>query len=349
MMEFLNAAGPRQPGERKRMINAAIVGLGWWGKHIIGSLAESDKIGIVLAVDVDVDKAREFAAGKGIGLTADLGDALSDPAIDAVILATPHSFHEEQILAAATAGKHVFCEKPLCLTKASAERAIKACESAGLTLGVGHERRYEPALAEIKRMADAGEFGEIMHVESNFSHDKLADVDPKDWRASKLDAPAAGMTGMGIHLTDAYVSMFGAVDSVFAQTARRVLPWETGDVVSVSLRFKSGATGFVNAILATPLYIGFRVFGSEAWAEARNPTHPDTVGPTSLTVCRKGGEPETQHFEWRDTVRMNFEAFADAVEGRAPYPNTNEQKLWNIATFEAVVASAESGDAVKVG
>jgi predicted dehydrogenase len=330
------------------MINAAIVGLGWWGKHIIGSLADSDKIDILLAVDVNADQVGGFARENGIALTNDLDDALADSSIDAVILATPHSFHEEQILAVAGAGKHVFCEKPLCLTKASAKRAVAACETAGLSLGIGHERRYEPALTEIERMAAAGEFGEIMHVESNFSHNKLADIPQDDWRTSKSDAPAAGMTGMGIHLTDAYVNMFGAVDTVFAQTAQRVLPWETGDVVSVSLQFKSGATGFVSAVLATPLYIGFRVFGSEAWAEARNPTHPDTVGPTSLTVCRKGGEPETHDFEWRDTVRMNFEAFADDIAGSAPYPNTNEQKIQNIAIFEAIVASAESGSPVKL-
>jgi predicted dehydrogenase len=222
--------------EGRPLIKAAIVGLGWWGKHIVRRLGTSDSLKIVRGIDVRHAGVGDFAREHGLPLSNDLQDALDDPGIQAIILATPHSLHEEQVLRVAGAGKHVFCEKPLALSKASAERAIVACEQAGVVLGIGHERRYEPALREIKRLIDSGELGTIMHVEANFSHDILPHVDPHDWRASPVDVPAAGMTAMGIHLTDTCISMLGAVDRVFAQTANRLgglSVWRSGLRASV--------------------------------------------------------------------------------------------------------------------
>lgn len=330
------------------MVKAAIVGLGWWGKYIINNLGPSEKIEIIMAVDVNADLSKDFAAEKNIPVTKNLDDALNNPDVEMMILATPHSFHEDQIIRCAKAGKQVFCEKPLCLTAASAERAIAACKAANVQLGVGHERRFEPAWVEIKRMVDAGELGTIMHVESNFSHDKLANVPADDWRANPVDAPAAGMTGMGIHLTDAYLSMFGPIEELYAQTTRRVMANPSGDVVSVQVRFESGAIGFLNAILVTPLFLRFQVFGSDAWVEARNETHPDTPGVTHLTVCRAGGTPETTTYEWIDTVRANFECFVDAINGDGEYIFTDAQKFQNVQALEAICTSIADNAVVKI-
>ena len=330
------------------MLNAAVIGLGWWGRYIINSLEVSEKIKLTRAIDVNIEAAQDLAEQYDINLSGDLQDALDDDTIDFVILATPHSLHEEQVIRIAEAGKHVFCEKPLCLTGESASRAISVCEAQTVKLGVGHERRFEPAMMEIQRMIQEGDLGTIMHAESNFSHDKLAMVPIGDWRTKAKDAPAAGMTGMGIHLTDSYINMLGPVEEVYAQTAKRVLEWEDGDVVGVQLRMKSGVTAYLSAILVTPLFLRYQVFGTEAWVEARNPTHPDTPGVTYLTVCRKGKEPITHEFEWIDAVRLNFEAFADDINGIAPYQNTNEQKLQNIKTFEAICISALQNRPVRV-
>lgn len=330
------------------MINAAIVGLGWWGRHIVGSLRDSEKIRVRRAVDVNPAESGAFAADNGLPLATDLDAVLDDPAIDAVVLATPHSLHEGQVVAAAAAGKHVFCEKPLGLTRASAARSVAACEAAGVVLGVGHERRYEPAMVEIKRLIDGGALGTIMHIESNFSHDKLADVPMDDWRTSAIEAPAAAMTTMGIHQTDAYIHMLGEVAEVHAQTARRVLRSEGGDVISVQLRFASGATGYFSAILVTPLFLRYQVFGSDAWVEARDSGHPDSAGVTRLTVHRKDGQEETREFTSIDTVRRNLEAFAEAAAGGAPYPHSTEQKLHNIAVLEAICTSVDVGRPITV-
>jgi len=330
------------------MIKASIVGLGWWGKYIINSLEKSDKVDIIMAVDVNMEQSEGFAAEKKITITRNMDDALNNPDVKMIILATPHSLHEDQIIHSAKAGKHVFCEKPLCLTGESAKRAITACSDAGVKLGIGHERRFEPALVEIKRMVDAGELGTIMHVESNFSHDKLVGVPADDWRASPVDAPAAGMTGMGIHLTDSYIHMFGPIDELYAQTTRRVMQNPSGDVVSVQVRFESGVIGFLNAILVTPLFLRFQVFGSDAWVEARNETHPDTPGVTYLTICQKSGKPETTIYNWIDSVRANFDSFSDYITSNGEYTFTDNQKLQNVKVLEAICKSVETNKVVKV-
>ena len=329
------------------MIRAAIAGLGWWGKHIIRRMNGSEELRIVTAVEANPALA-DFAAEHGVAFTTKLSDVLNDPDIDAVILATPHSVHTEQVLAATAAGKHVFCEKPLALTRADAERSVQACRAAGVVLGIGHERRFEPGISEVRRLVREGALGTIMHVEANFSHDKLANVPAGDWRASPKDAPAAGMTAMGIHLTDAFVELFGPVAEVYAATTSRVAYRETGDVISVHLRFASGATGYLNAILVTPLYIRLTVFGSEAWVEVRNHTHPDTPGPTTLTLQHRDGRRETRDYEWTDTVRANLELFARAVQGRADYPFADEQKIANIATLEAIFRSVAENTPVRI-
>jgi predicted dehydrogenase len=329
------------------MIRAAIAGLGWWGQHVTRSLADSEHLRIVTAVETNPARAA-FATQHGLSFTGDLPDALADPTIDAVILCTPHALHSQQVLACTAARKHVFCEKPLALTRADAARSVAACNGAGVVLGIGHERRYEPAIVEVRRLVREGVLGTLMHAEANFNHDKLANVPAGDWRASPKDAPAAGMTAMGIHLSDLFVELLGPAREAYAVTSSRVSYPNNGDVVSALIRFESGATGYLNAILVTPHYLCLTVFGSDAWVEVRNETHPDTPGPSVLTLQRRDGRRETRTYKWVDTVRMNLEAFARAILGQAPYPFTDAEKIGNIAVLEAIYRSAGSNLPVRM-
>jgi predicted dehydrogenase len=330
------------------MLRAAVVGLGWWGKTITARLAASQEVRVTRAVDLYPDRHADYSARFGVPVGDSYDSVLADPAIDMVILCTPNSLHTAQVAAAARAGKHVFCEKPLALTRAEAEASVAICARHGVRLGIGHERRFELAMLEIERMVRAGELGTIMHAESNFSHDKLINVPPTDWRRSATESPAAGMTAMGIHLSDAYVNLFGPVDEVFAMTAKRVLPGENGDVVSVLLRHANGITSCLNAVLYTPLYLRFCIFGTHAWVEYRNETHPDTPGPSTLTVQVTGEAPRVTTFDWTDSVRANLDQFAQSIRGAQAYCFTDAQKIGNIAVVEAVVTSAAEGRAVRL-
>lgn len=318
------------------MISAAVIGMGYWGPMVVRSLhGKSDKIRVTRAVDIAPENSRDFCKEHGIVLTDDIEDAFDDPAINAVILCTPHSLHEEQIVAAAGAGKNVFCEKPLALTHASATRAVEACIKAGVALGVGHERRFEKPYNAIKRLLADGKLGTLLHLEANFSHDKFVGRPADHWRYARTEGPSPPFTGMGIHLTDAFVGLAGRVLRLRA-VANSPVPNPPRNVIAIQLEFASGASGFVTAISATPYYGRFTVFGSEGWAEAREEEHPEQPVPNRLTFRPREGEPVVTEYEPFDIVRANLEAFADAAEGRAAYPITADQMIHNAAIVDAV-------------
>jgi len=152
-------------------MRAALVGHGWWGQHIARRLAGHD--GITLTGVVAPELAGQDMVN-GLPVYGDLAAALADDTVQAVILTSPNHLHVEHAVAAAEAGKHVFCEKPLALDGAGARRIVWAVEGAGLVLGIGHERRFEPAMLRLAAMVRGNELGTIMHAEAAFSHDKLA-------------------------------------------------------------------------------------------------------------------------------------------------------------------------------
>jgi predicted dehydrogenase len=326
------------------MLRTAQVGLGWWGSQVTKVLKGSEKIRIVCGVDPAPAVAQKYHEAHDLPVVPDYQTVLDDPAIEAVILTIPHRLHEEALLKAVAAGKQVFCEKPLALTVSSARRMIDACDRAGLVLGMGHERRFEPAWEEMKRMKDAGEFGTIIHMEAHWSHDRWLNMAADNWRGSKEEAPAAGWTGMGVHLSDMMLSLVEPVVEVQAHNARRILAIPTGDVISVHFRFADGTTAHIAALSATPDYARLAVFGSHAWAEARETQHVDPGGTTHFYVRRRGDREQTRSdFEPASPVKAGYEHWADAVAGKVAYRFTNEERLGNVAILEAIVKSAESG------
>ena len=140
------------------MIRAAIVGLGWWGKTLVESAVNSDAICFVAGATRTVTPEVEaFANKNGFRLMANYEAVLADRDIDAVILATPHSMHGAQVVAAAAAKKHVFCEKPFTLTKREAENAVAAVRKAGGTLALGYNRRMHPEMNNLREMIRTGD------------------------------------------------------------------------------------------------------------------------------------------------------------------------------------------------
>jgi predicted dehydrogenase len=316
------------------MIDAAIVGLGRWGRTLVKAVqGKSDKLRFTRAVSRDPAKLRDAAAPLGLEVVGSLEAVLADHSIGAVVLATPHSLHCEQIMAAAAAGKAVFCEKPLTLTKAEAARAIEACRNAGVVLGVGTDKRFYPAVAELLRMAKNGELGRLLHLEAHFSNEVAATF--SEWRYSREESPAGGMTGTGIHMLDALVAMAGPVRRVQALLLSHKPPPDPLDSLAAVLEFASGVSGTLAMVRSTPAYFRLHAFGREASAE--------TLGRTELVLRQSGQGMEHVSLPPVDSVCANLEAFADAVAGRAPYPIPTSDMLATVAAFEAITEAAKSG------
>jgi predicted dehydrogenase len=226
------------------------------------------------------------------------------------VLATPHSLHRGEIEAVAAAGKPVFCEKPLTLTAADAVAAVGAARAAGTLLAVGHNRRFLPAHGEMKRMVSAGELGEVLHVEGHFSNENSSSAFAP-WRHDAEESPAGGMTGTGIHVLDAVVSLLGPVRSVHAQLVSRKPAPGPLDTLSVLLRFENDVTGTLSAVRATPRYWRTHLFGTTRSAEL--------LQEDTLVVHAVGqSSPLRQAFPPVDTLRLELEAFADASWAERP-------------------------------
>jgi predicted dehydrogenase len=324
-----------------------VVGLGWWGRIIVGLLKGSEKLAAVAAVDVE-PAAQRFALEQGLSYTSNFDEAIADPRVQAVILCTPHSQHCEQIVRAAGAKKHVFCEKPLSLARADAARAIAACQANGVALGVGHERRFEPPMLEVQRMAASGELGTLLQIEANFSQDKFLSMPAGNWRLSQKEAPGGPMTATGIHMLDLSIGLLGPAERVYARVSQLGSGLTNGDTLGVFVTHRSGANSLISAMLATPFEGRFAVYGNHGWVDVRDKAHPESPAGWTMTSRLRGNPKQDREFPPANAVLANLEAFADAAAGRAPYPVPQEQMLANIAALEAVFKSVRSGQVERV-
>ena len=329
------------------MLNVAIVGLGWWGRNIVGQLRGNALLRPVVLVDVNEQAGGEFAHSQQIAFEADFARALANPQVQAVVLCTPHSQHCEQIVAAAAAGKHVFCEKPLSMSRAEVLRAVAAVRAANRVLAVGHERRFEPPIVEAMRLLHSGVLGTPLQVEANFSQDKFLALAPDNWRLSGKEAPAGPMTATGIHLLDLSIGVFGAASQVFCSVKQLGSPLVNGDTLAALVMFKSGGHALISAILATPFAGRFALYGSKGWVDVRDRVHPEASQGWTVATCIRGendGQPRFTEVPAASGVVANLEAFATAALGGAPYPVPQEQMIANISALEAIFKSARSGN-----
>jgi predicted dehydrogenase len=329
-------------------MRAAVVGLGWWGRQLVQSLAESTVVRVTDAVEPRMSDAASFVSHHDLALHETLDEVLASGDVDGVLIATPHRLHPAQVLASARAGKHVFCEKPLALDAASAREMIAACRERGLVLGVGHERRYEGALEAMADMASSGSLGTLLHIECNWSHDLFAAAGEDTWRRDPSEAPLGTLTALGVHITDYFQSIAGPVGEVAAAATHRSDRFASEDVITVQFRFRSGVTGTMTNLATTPFYSRISVFGDQGWAEAREWSNVDIPEPALLMWQAPDHEIRTRTFAATDTVRANVEAWAHAALGGGAYRFSADQLLHNVEILEAIVDSATSGTPVTI-
>jgi len=339
------------------MIKAAMVGLGWWGSTLIDAVEGSNALKFV-AVTTRSRSVRdlEIAGAHQLEFVGDLPTLLRRSDIDAIVLATPPSGHTDQILAAARAGKHVLCEKPLAFTREPAALAIAAVQQAGVTLGLGYNRRFHPSWLDLKRRIQAGELGTILHAECTMSGPNGLSASTDAWRSQRREAPGGGLMPMGVHAIDGLIDLFGDIEQVYCQSFRRAVPNDNDDTTSVLFRMKAGMSAYLGTMMATAGTFRFQVYGSKAMALLGGNVH---VAGQSSQQRRSGlfgsyllqplkGEAQSIDVPMFDVNRAELEAFAAAAAGGPPYPISHHQMIHGVAATEAVLASAGSGQVERV-
>jgi predicted dehydrogenase len=340
------------------MINAAIVGLGWWGRTLVESLADGSDVMrfVALTTRTVSPEVHEFAKQHKLRLLDNYEAVLRDSAVDAVVLATPPSGHYREVVAAAAAGKHVFCEKPFTYSKKDAEAAVAAVRKAGRVLGIGYNRRFHPEMGKLREKIRTGELGIIQHVECNMTFANALFLKPGAWRGMKDEAPVGGLAPLGVHAVDGMIDLVGEFDQVYCQSFARVLQGETDDTTSMLFRMKSGVSGYLGIITTTGPGFSFEVFGSKGKIRLEGVTH--VAGASSeerrtrlFGTCKFQpikGPMETWEADKHDVVRACFEAFARAALGGPPFPITPEQIVHGSSVSEAIIRSAASRKVEKV-
>ena len=333
------------------MIRAAIVGLGWWGRMLVNAVqGKSAAIRFTAGHTRTRATAEGFCAEHGIALKDDLDALLADPAVDAVVFATPHSQHGPQVERAAAAKKPVFMEKPFTLDVASAEKALNAVARSGVVLGVAYPRRFHPSVAELKARVADGRLGIVSHCQSEQTAPAGLAMPADYWRSDPGEAPAGAMTATGVHNVDLLIHLFGRIDEVYCTSLRRVMA-RLEDTTTVLFGLANGMSATLFCSLVTAVSYRFAVFGTKGCAELWTPEFqfrfsPAPEGPR--TGRHAAATPEIIEHKGFNALLAELEAFAAAIAGGPAYPITPEEILHGVAAFEAIVRSAAQHRPVRV-
>jgi predicted dehydrogenase len=253
--------------------------------------------------------------------------------------------------AAAAAGKHVFMEKPFTLDRNSAARALDAVARAVIVLGVAYPRRFHPSMRELKVRIDDGRLGTLAHCSAEQNGPAGLFMDPASWRALASEAPAGGMTAMGVHNLDAMIHLFGPIDEVYATSLKRAISYDAQDTTSVMFGFANGMSGNLLSSLVTAVTYRLAVFGTKGCAELLTPEFDFRFSPVPSgppTGRQVAAEPEVIQNRGSNTLLAELGAFGAAIRGEAPYPITPEEILHGVAAFEAIIRSAAEHRPVRV-
>jgi 1,5-anhydro-D-fructose reductase (1,5-anhydro-D-mannitol-forming) len=306
------------------MTNAEQIG---WGIVGLGRIADTAIAPAVTAapngtlagvVSRDAAKAKDFAARHGAASSYDDYRALlEDPAVDAVYIATPNALHADQVVAAAEAGKHVLCDKPLATTVADAERAVAACEAAGVRLGITFQTRKHQGMSDLRQLLADGEIGSVRLAQVEVGVGRML---PQGWRTDPALAGVGVMNNMGVHAYDLLRYLFGAEVTEATAVVDVEEGWDVDTMALALLRFDNGALAYVNANQSVPnSQSDLSIYGTEGTVLGRGITRPNLSGRYS--VIGRSGTVEREVSTAGPFVATVAD-FADAVvQGRDPSPS----------------------------
>lgn len=319
-------------------LRVASIGLGWWGGNLADKAKEAG-LEVVACYARTPEKRREFADAHGGRPRESFDAVLTDPDVEAVLIATPHSTHADLVIEAADAGKHVFVDKPFTLTVAEGKPAVRAAEVAGVVLQVGHNRRRQPANRRLKQLVNEGALGMIHYAEANLSYPK--GLNPRTgWRGDPAESPAGGMTGLGIHMADNLNYLLGRPARVAAFSKQLIAVGTLDDVTTATLEYHDGPLAVLGTSMVIPDIARTAVWGTEgaAWNE--------NDGERFLRQEVGSKEWVEEEIETLDTVRDELEEFAANVR-RGSRPETGgPEALEATAVLEGIVESAATGRVV---
>jgi predicted dehydrogenase len=342
-------------------IGLALIGCGGFAPTLARAIDAAGGARLVSCFDVDEKARRRRAAEFRCREASSYEEVLGIGDVDGVVLATPNAVHAEQGIAAARAGKHVFCEKPIANVLDDARRLIDACDREGVVLMVGHFRRRLAAAREAAGMIEAGDLGVPVLAEGTVTNGQGFELSPGAfrWRGDDSGCPGGSLMTLGIHAVDVFRSLLGPIDRVAAMAAHLAIPAAVEDVNTTICRFRCGALGSIATSYATTRLNRIRISGTEGsleWA-TELPDLPserffealfDVDRFTPLVHRPGGGDPRRVILRPGNPYVEEIEEFVHCLRTGARPETDGAGALAALAYVRAAIESADAGEALPV-
>jgi predicted dehydrogenase len=334
------------PDER---IRVGIVGAGEIsGHHIRGYLQAGEFAQVTAIADIDAERAhRRVEAIGNAEVFVDYREMIASPLVDAIDICLPHQLHSDAIVAAAAAGKHILCEKPLCLTLEEADVVTDAVATAGVTLMCAHNQLFLPAVAPAREMIREGRLGKVFGARTTDEFALAIDADKLGWRARRATSGGGELIDTGYHPTYLLLNLIDSEPiEVAAMLSRHRLSFMEGeDTANVLVRFADGTIGTIVtswAYEAAGSTEKFSVVGEDGalWSDGRALHYKPRAGEQVVVLESGEDAPDTYALEVVDFI-------ACLREGRRPL-NTDVEGVNVLKVILAAYASADRRQIMKL-
>lgn len=330
------------------LLRVALVGCGLISEaHIRGYKGHADRARITVCCDIDPRRAARRAAlvGDARAVTA-FDEVLADPTVDAVDICTPHHLHADAVIAAARAGKHVLCQKPLARTISECETMIAAARGAGVVLYYGEMNHTLPAVAEAKRAIESGRIGRLIGLHATYAHWQGGAYLSTAWRYDATFSGGGQLLDGGIHYIDLLLALGGPIHAVSCFTTRFRPELGEEDTAVLNIRFAGGHLGALfssHAAGIAPPYPGVVVIGTEGMLAYG--------GPYGVLTLHRADLPERREVlldRREDPFTVMIGRYLATVLDGAENPSPGEVGRDNLRVVLAAYESACTGREVRL-
>jgi predicted dehydrogenase len=311
---------------------------------VIPGIQKAARCEVVAVGSRDTGRARRVAERMGIAKAYGSYEALlADPEIDAVYVPLPNHLHAEWTIAAARAGKHVLCEKPLALSAAEAQRMVDACRVEGVRLMEAFMYRLHPSWVAVRELVAAGRIGRLVAVDSWFSYFNDDATNIRNIR----DFGGGALFDIGCYSVNLSRMLFGA-EPVRVEASLVRDPTSGVDVLTSGLlEFEHGVATFTCSTRAEDDQ-RVHIYGTEGRISVGIPFNIPPDRPTQVYVTSGGDPPvnpntETLTFETADPYAVEAERFAEAVLDDDPTPTPPDDAVANLRVIERIFRAADRG------
>jgi len=324
------------------MVRFGIVGFGLHAvRRLMPGFALAQRCKVTALSSREMEKARESAAAYKIPQAFDsTAELCQSREVDAVLVTTPNALHLSDVLTAIEHGKPVLCEKPMAMNASEARQMVEAARSAGVLLGVAHIFRFEDSVARFRERIAAGQIGRPIFARSEFSY--LGKAHARKWLTDAALAGGGPIGDVGVHCVDALQHILQ--DRIVRLGARGMWDKESGGVEAaavLALEFERGTLGSVMVSMRADYRTPVEFVGDEGSLRADDGLTVDH--PITLELRRSGKVVETEEISNKLAYARQVDEFADAVEGKAPFPVRGEQGWQNQEILDAAFRGLKSG------